>query len=354
MKKVVHIIPSLEIGGVEKGVVSSLESMVAAFDFRVLVLGRIDPVLLNDIPAGYRRYIVGGRMPSLPFGGISALVYLLRFKPDFVISSLYKSGMVSLLYKKLVPGVRLLAFFHSANHVNAVDRFIQRKLARNANAVLADSASTGKYLYNNFAVKQSTVVPYFFNDWQMPPPRRYRPNSFRSVFLGRIEPEKGLDLAIKLCKKLALAGIDIAFDIYGVGSELSRLQSLAADLQIEGRVRFNGYLPVGSSGEVLRRYDFFIQFSSYEGMALSVTEAMIQGVIPVVTPVGEIGSYGRDMVNCLLLDHRNEAELSRFASKLVSVLKDDNLLQSISRNASLTFQSRTKYSDKLVEVINDI
>jgi glycosyltransferase involved in cell wall biosynthesis len=52
---------------------------------------------------------------------------------------------------------------------------------------------------------------------------------------------------------------------------------------------------------------FYLQTSIYEGMAMSVVEAMQLGLLPVVTPVGEIGSYCRDGGNAVVVNNDERA-----------------------------------------------
>ena len=64
--------------------------------------------------------------------------------------------------------------------------------------------------------------------------------------------------------------------------------------------------------KLIRKYaknaSFFIQLSSYEGMAMSVSESMQLGLIPIVTNVGQIKIYCKNLFNSLTY-HDNEKEV---------------------------------------------
>ena len=51
---------------------------------------------------------------------------------------------------------------------------------------------------------------------------------------------------------------------------------------------------------------FFIQLSSYEGMAMSVVESMQLGLVPIITEVGEIENYCQDLKNGIIYEGYNK------------------------------------------------
>ena len=48
---------------------------------------------------------------------------------------------------------------------------------------------------------------------------------------------------------------------------------------------------MGDGIKKLANASFYLQTSKFEGFAMSVVESMMMGLVPVVTPVGEIGRY---------------------------------------------------------------
>ena len=73
---------------------------------------------------------------------------------------------------------------------------------------------------------------------------------------------------------------------------------------------------------------FFIQLSTHEGMAMAVVEAMQMGLVPVVTPVGEVARYCRHMENAIIFDNPEQA-----LADIETVLADPALFARLSAAA---------------------
>jgi glycosyltransferase involved in cell wall biosynthesis len=96
---------------------------------------------------------------------------------------------------------------------------------------------------------------------------------------GRLVTHKGADLVIK---SLKLTKNPIQFDIIGRGPELENLKKLTADLGLQDRVHFVGWIPDHSKvAETLRQYRAFVFPSLAEANGIVVQEAMVQGM-PVI------------------------------------------------------------------------
>jgi glycosyltransferase involved in cell wall biosynthesis len=95
------------------------------------------------------------------------------------------------------------------------------------------------------------------------------------VLVGRLEPRKGVDLAIE-----ALAGVPEArLDILGVGDLREALEAQARARGVAGRVRFLGY-PTDSRPFFARAHAALCSSRS-EGLGIALLEAMAMG-LPVV------------------------------------------------------------------------
>ena len=88
-----------------------------------------------------------------------------------------------------------------------------------------------------------------------------------------------------------------------------------------------------------------------EGMALAVVEAMNAGLVPIVTPVGEIKRYSKDGMNAIWLDEEYDDNLPELVEKIKNILANPSLYQQISSSAAGTFINYKKYSEVLIEVI---
>ena len=95
---------------------------------------------------------------------------------------------------------------------------------------------------------------------------------------------------------------------------------------------------------------FFIQLSSYEGMAMSVSESMQLGLIPVVTPVGQISSYCKHMQNSLIYNYNDE----KIISDIFSIIKSKERFSLIKNNAIKTWQNTNYYKTDIIAALSQI
>lgn len=117
--------------------------------------------------------------------------------------------------------------------------------------------------------------------------------TLKFVFVGRLENVKGIENLIKavyICKHQ-----DIHLTIIGGGSLRYVLIELADELGVSNKIKFAG--AVDNVTELLPRFDVFILSSFYEGMPISVLEAMASGLAIISTRVGAIPDLIHHNVN---------------------------------------------------------
>jgi SAM-dependent methyltransferase len=106
------------------------------------------------------------------------------------------------------------------------------------------------------------------------------------------------------------------------------------------------FLEAATQDEIIaysQRASFYLQTSAYEGMAMSVVESMQLGLVPVVTPVGEIANYCSDGVNAVLIESEQKA-----VEDVVDLLDDGDRYQSMRTNAITTWAAQPLYSDSVL------
>lgn len=123
------------------------------------------------------------------------------------------------------------------------------------------------------------------------------PDEYAVVVIGRLEHQKNQQLALRAVASLT-APVQQRVRLYllGAGSQEDELRSLSRELGIEHNVLFFGYR--NDVGTLLPGADVLLMTSLFEGMPLTLIEAMFAGVPIVSTPwIGvddmlENGRYG--------------------------------------------------------------
>ena len=138
--------------------------------------------------------------------------------------------------------------------------------------------------------------------------------------VAALTPEKGHADLLNAAARIVAARDDVRFLVVGEGSERSRLERLAAELGIAGRVVFTGFRV--DALDLLRACDVLVMASHMEGLGTSIMDAQAVGVPVVATRVGGIPEIVDDGASGLLVPPRSPQSL---AAAVRRVLEDGEL-----------------------------
>jgi glycosyltransferase involved in cell wall biosynthesis len=106
----------------------------------------------------------------------------------------------------------------------------------------------------------------------------------RLLYLGRVDREqKRAHLFPEIFAGLRASGIPFHWTIAGEGGELAALQSALAGGRPDQTVCFPGRIPYAEVPRLIAQHDVFLLASEYEGLPLTLVEAMGAGLVPVVS-----------------------------------------------------------------------
>lgn len=156
------------------------------------------------------------------------------------------------------------------------------------------------------------------------------------LYLGRIEPNKGIDYLYDAMKTLRQNESPFVLHFAGIeqgGNDyVHRFQQLLGD-----RFVYEGVVSGNKKADLMRRCQIFVLPSFYEGLPMSLLEAMSFGEVPVVTDVGSIGEYVENNQNGLLILPRSSVSIIESLNRL---FYDRELLLQLSVAARQTISSR--------------
>jgi glycosyltransferase involved in cell wall biosynthesis len=102
----------------------------------------------------------------------------------------------------------------------------------------------------------------------------------RLGFVGRISPEKGLDLLLGALRLLMQRGVQLRLHIAGSGDSETEIRELAETLGVSGVVTFDGW--IDDIADWMKEIDLAVFPSRYESFGIVVLEAAANGC-PVVS-----------------------------------------------------------------------
>lgn len=117
-------------------------------------------------------------------------------------------------------------------------------------------------------------------------------------FVGRLSPEKGVDLFLRCAARLAVRHREMACVIVGDGPERPRTERIIRELSLEWRVKLTGWRP--DVARVLSGLDALALTSRSESFPNVVLEAMAAGLPVVSARVGDVPGIVREEETGLL------------------------------------------------------
>lgn len=114
------------------------------------------------------------------------------------------------------------------------------------------------------------------------------------LFVGRLEPVKGIDLLVQAVAGLAAGGVDVDLHVLGDGGMRKALERDVEARGLQGRVFFKGFADGASVAAHLKACDLLVIPSRSEGLPVVFHEAMQAGTPVAATDVGDLGPVIRE------------------------------------------------------------
>jgi len=146
------------------------------------------------------------------------------------------------------------------------------------------------------------------------------------VAIGRVIHRKGDDVLLRALAKMEQR---VSLVMIGEGPVMDKLKALAADLGIEDRVMWLGYVDEQTKMDVLNVADGYVSAAEHEGFGIVFLEAMQYGLPIVATWEGGQTDFLRQERNALLVEPGREESLAKAMDRIV---EDEELVRNMSEN----------------------
>jgi glycosyltransferase involved in cell wall biosynthesis len=253
---------------------------------------------------------------------------LARFKPSVVVANLSATSFEVLRY--LPRGVVRVG---TAQSYDAGAYNIFRTYAPHLDSMAAVSRTIHETLTG---LPEFVRVPVHYLPYGVPMPAQVAARSaggsdpLRILYLGRLDREqKRVHLFPQILEALRAPGIPFHWTIAGAGPEQESLRAsmLSSPNQT---VSFPGKVLYADVPRVLASHDVFLLASDYEGLPLSLLEAMACGVVPVVS---DLPSGIREVVDETTGKRVPPAEIRGYADAIIWLHYHRDELRRFSQNA---------------------
>jgi glycosyltransferase involved in cell wall biosynthesis len=268
------------------------------------------PVLCLD----QRRMIFEDRLNEV-------LRQLARFRPTVVVSTL---GAVSFEVLRYLPSDIFRIGMGQSDDPLVYDMMRHYAPWMNLVAMVSQTMKQKAEALPEFARVPVAYLPYGVPfDPAVETSARDWSATLRILYLGRLAREqKRVHLFPEILRQLVASGMPFHWTIAGEGEERGFLEANLKPASSNQTISFAGSVRYANVPDLLKQHDIFLLASDYEGLPLSLLEAMGNGLVPVVSdlksgipevvdarngflvPVNDVAGHVRAIIH--LHEHRDE------------------------------------------------
>ena len=255
-----------------------------------------------------------------------------EFKPDVIH---LHSSKASVLGRLALPANKIIYTVHGFDTIRVANRKflpVERILQYKCRFIVGVS----QYDIDNMRSERITHdVSVIFNGLPVPKIQRDMQLDFFSnekkniLCIARVSPPKRHDLFMQIAQLLP------EYNFVWIGN--------ITPIEVTpDNCHFVGNIP--NAGAYCKNADLFILLSDYEGLPMTIIEAMSQGLPIVSSDVGGVHEIVRNGVNGYVVPN----EICEFANRIKNVLEDEELYSQMSQ-ASKSFYNKFLTIDKMVQ-----
>lgn len=337
LPRVIYLLPVNRIGGVEIAALSFASIISSRFVVHLRYMAQPNSFLFTP-------FIV---FIGLPLNILVCALRLIFNPPDLLIVSLWRPTLVALLVLIFRRKLNVVLFLHSPRDMHFLDFCVTRVLSYLCTEIWADCNFTIKHRLPTCSCRFSRIISFIPKNIV---PLPDKPPSPVFIFWGRLAPIKNLSKTLDLFNLIRACHLNSRLLLIGpFDNDAYVLKTKILHLGLEGCVQLLGPMDFNQISLQALQASFYIQTSLSEGMAMSVVEAMQLGLVPVVTPVGEIPSYCKQNHNAILIDQ----DILTAAHKVNYLLSNPSSYTLMKESAKLTFKGLPSYKDSISDAIRN-
>ena len=155
-------------------------------------------------------------------------------------------------------------------------------------------------------------------------------NPHRVLYIGRIDPEKSIEIVLKAFKTVSSKIDDAEFILIGDGADKARLEKMAKHLELEDKVRFLGRILPPDLYELYRTGTVFATASETETQGIVLIEAAATGLPLVAVDAGAIKEICKNDKNGYLCQPE---DIEGIAKSLIKILSDPEKQKEMSQRS---------------------
>ncbi|WP_430786414.1 glycosyltransferase [Virgibacillus flavescens] len=270
---------------------------------------------------------------------------------DVAIS--YAQGVPTFYIADKVRAKNKFAWVNVSYKLNIEDKVFQENFYDQYNKIIAVSNTTKKIFLETFSAYSNKVeVIHDINDPNLITEMADMESAYNDNFygikiltIGRLDYQKGYDIALNACKKLKDRGINFRWYVLGKGKlqkeieEFIILNNLSQEFILLG-TKSNPY-------PYIKDADLYVQTSKFEGFGLAIAEARMLNIPVVTTRFDAVYSQMKNGKNGLVVDMDSDS----VAAGIIKLVNDKELRNGIIEYLRAEKKGNVEELDKFYQLI---
>jgi glycosyltransferase involved in cell wall biosynthesis len=345
MKKLLHIIDTLAIGGAETLLIKTIHDL-SDYENHLIILGKPD-TLIDRLPASCKRTVLNFRSYKDVWSTARKVKkYIFDNNIQIVHSNLYWSNVVARL--ACPHSVKLFNSIHAISSeasykINKLTLYIEKFTYKKRHHIIGVSEEVLKDFDKWTGLKGKSSVLYNMVDdsFFSIPKTEFSKGKLNMVSVGNLRWQKNYQYLVDAFKHMPAT---VKLDIYGEGSLRNKLQTQIDEHQLAIKLKGHSLELV----KILRTYDVFVMSSFYEGSSLALMEAMAMGLPVLLSDIPVLREAAGD--SALYFNIKDPVDLSRKVKEILEgkVSLEELSAKSIARASALAH--REEFIKKLINI----
>jgi glycosyltransferase involved in cell wall biosynthesis len=336
-KKIAVLLPSMQVGGAERLVIEELAYLKQdpRFTFELHLVFEEGPLFGAISALGVTVHVWKAPHKSIRMlQTYSHIVRYLRQSQFDILHSHLLDGVGPIVGK--LAGTKVVATVHNDKKYGILERFALSRsdmvlgcgmqVVRN----ISDFIPAIKVNVLNNAIRKPMGTFVHRNEVL----NRFgiKGESRLIVTLGRLTKQKGYDVLIEAIRRVVNDVAGIMLLIGGEGEEMNNLNTLIESAGLGKNIKLLGL--ISNTYEILAACDLYVNSSRWEGLPMTLLEAMSHGLSMVATNVGGNPELVHDGVTGILVPPEDPEKI---ADAIIRILKDDDFRKKASKAAFALF-----------------
>ena len=272
---------------------------------------------------------------------------------EYDIAISYAQGVPTFYVAEKVCAKKKLAWVNVSYKLEDEDRAFQEQFYDKYNKIVAVSDSAKNVFLETFnKYNDKLEIIYDINDADFIKKMSVQGQSYndnytglRILTIGRLDNQKGYDMALEACKILKEKGIEFKWYSLGIGPLKEEIEKYINENNLENNFKLLGVK--SNPYPFIKDCDIYVQTSRFEGFGIAIAEARMLNKPVVTTRFDAVYNQMKDRKNGLVVDMNSQG----IVNGILEVINNKELTNEIISYLKTEKKGNTEELEKFYKLI---